>query len=297
MRARIARRADRARTQPADRVPRSGRHDRRGRAFAVRTRATGRFDGSEIPADLQRQWIQGTGPAARPHVPTETSIRNVAYALLSGADGWMFDGEDALGQISTMSLDNQRNLKLAIHRDPVFLEGRRAGGRRDERVGARLLRTAAIDHRLEAAARLHDEDLPRARAASRRPPRPARRRRRLFGVDRRCGALRRQQPPAAAQRAVLARAVPAEDPDRRGSGALERHPVGARAAPRPAGRHDQGLRARRAGRGVLPVDGDPRRARPHFVGFNTGRWDYINSVSDAMAWDARSSTRTSTPSR
>jgi malate synthase len=25
---------------------------------------------------------------------------------------------------------------------------------------------------------------------------------------------------------------------------------------------------------------------PHFVGFNTGRWDYINSVSDAMAWDA-----------
>ena len=38
--------------------------------------------------------------------------------LLSGADGWMFDGEDALGQVSTMSLDNQRNLKLAIHRDP-----------------------------------------------------------------------------------------------------------------------------------------------------------------------------------
>jgi malate synthase len=23
---------------------------------------------------------------------------------------------------------------------------------------------------------------------------------------------------------------------------------------------------------------------PHFVGFNTGRWDYINSVSDALAW-------------
>ena len=32
----------------------------------------------------------------------------------------MFDGEDALGQIATMSLDNQRNLKLAIERDPVF---------------------------------------------------------------------------------------------------------------------------------------------------------------------------------
>ena len=24
----------------------------------------------------------------------------------------------------------------------------------------------------------------------------------------------------------------------------------------------------------------------HFVGYNTGRWDYINSVADAMAWDA-----------
>ena len=81
----------------------------------------GKFVGSEIPADLQRQWIQGTGPASRPNSTLEQSIRNVAYALLSGADGWMFDGEDALGQLSTMSLDNQRNLKLAIHGDPVFL--------------------------------------------------------------------------------------------------------------------------------------------------------------------------------
>ena len=82
----------------------------------------GKFEGSPIPKDLQRQWIQGTGPAAKPNSPLESSIRNVAYALLSGADGWMFDGEDALGQVSTMSLDNQRNLKLAIHGDPVFLK-------------------------------------------------------------------------------------------------------------------------------------------------------------------------------
>lgn len=81
----------------------------------------GNFDGSEIPADLQRQWIQGTGPGAKPDAPLESSLRNVAYALLSGADGWMFDGEDALGQVHTMSLDNQRNLSLAIARDPVFL--------------------------------------------------------------------------------------------------------------------------------------------------------------------------------
>src|SRR5688572_24544651 len=93
-----------------------------------RTRVTvqdardGKFVGSPIPADLRRQWIQGTGPAAKPNATVENSIRNVAHALLSGADGWMFDGEDALGQISTMSLDNQRNLKLAIHRDPLFLK-------------------------------------------------------------------------------------------------------------------------------------------------------------------------------
>lgn len=82
----------------------------------------GKFEGSVIPKDLQRQWIQGTGPAAKPNSPLESSIRNVAYALLSGADGWMFDGEDALGQIKTMSLDNQRNLKLAIKKDPFFLK-------------------------------------------------------------------------------------------------------------------------------------------------------------------------------
>ncbi|GAB4249876.1 MAG: malate synthase A [Ekhidna sp.] len=82
----------------------------------------GNFTGSEIPKDLQKQWIQGTGPAAKPNAPLESSIRNVAYALLSGADGWMFDGEDALGQIECMSLSNQRNLKLAISNDQLFLK-------------------------------------------------------------------------------------------------------------------------------------------------------------------------------
>src|SRR6516165_6178380 len=86
-----------------------------GTNIKVEDARAGAFIGAEIPKDLQRQWIQGTGPAAKPRAPVETSIRNVAYALLSGADGWMFDGEDALGQISTMSLDNQRNLKLANH--------------------------------------------------------------------------------------------------------------------------------------------------------------------------------------
>ena len=91
-------------------------------SIRVQDARDGKFEGPEIPHDLRRQWIQGTGPAAKPNSPVESSIRNVAYALLSGADGWMFDGEDALGQISTMSLDNQRNLKLAIARDKVFMK-------------------------------------------------------------------------------------------------------------------------------------------------------------------------------
>ena len=91
-------------------------------SIKVQDARDGKFEGAEIPHDLKRQWIQGTGPAAKPNSPVEKSIRNVAYALLSGADGWMFDGEDALGQIATMSLDNQRNLKLAIARDEVFMK-------------------------------------------------------------------------------------------------------------------------------------------------------------------------------
>ena len=93
-----------------------------GSSIKVKDAREGRFEGSVIPHDLQRQWIQGTGPAAKPNASLESSIRNAAYALLSGADGWMFDGEDALGQIDSMSLDNQRNLKLAIAKDPVFLK-------------------------------------------------------------------------------------------------------------------------------------------------------------------------------
>jgi malate synthase len=119
MAARIERRAARARSN--QRIDFLDPQAIIGRTtIKVQEARAGNFLGSQIPKDLERQWIQGTGPAAKPNAPIENSIRNVAYALLSGADGWMFDGEDALGQISTMSLDNQRNLKLAIHRDPVF---------------------------------------------------------------------------------------------------------------------------------------------------------------------------------
>src|SRR5512132_4144162 len=117
---RIARRLTRERGRqriafldPQALIPRTG--------IRVQDARDGNFDGSEIPADLLRQWIQGTGPASRPRASTESGLRNIAYALLSGADGWMFDGEDALGQVDTMSLDNQRNPRLAIAKDPLFL--------------------------------------------------------------------------------------------------------------------------------------------------------------------------------
>jgi malate synthase len=121
MAARTARRRDRILNRkritflpPEDLIPRT--------SIRVQDARDGRFEGAAIPRDLQRQWIQGTGPATKPRASVKSGLRNVAYALLSGADGWMFDGEDALGQVETMALDNQRNLKLAIAQDPLFLE-------------------------------------------------------------------------------------------------------------------------------------------------------------------------------
>lgn len=93
----------------------------RGTGLTAAEARAGGFRGEPIPDDLVRQWIQGTGPAARPRASVDENLRNPAYALLSGADGWMFDGEDALGQLGTMALENQRSLRLALGRDPRFL--------------------------------------------------------------------------------------------------------------------------------------------------------------------------------
>src|SRR5262245_33584788 len=63
MKARIARRLARMRDRqriafldPRSRIPRT--------EITVQDARDGRFTGSEIPGDLRRQWIQGTGPAA-----------------------------------------------------------------------------------------------------------------------------------------------------------------------------------------------------------------------------------------
>ncbi len=133
MASRIQRRAERQQQKkritfldPESYIPRT--------QIKVQDARDGKFEGAIIPADLQRQWIQGTGPAAKPNAPVESSIRNVAYALLSGADGWMFDGEDALGQVKTMSLDNQRNLKFGNKQRSCVFESCRNSSSGNEQV-------------------------------------------------------------------------------------------------------------------------------------------------------------------
>src|SRR5204862_4053348 len=132
MAARIERRAARARNQQRIAFLDSQATIARTKIKVQDARA-GAFLGAAIPNDLQRQWIQGTGPAAKPNAPVENSIRNVAYALLSGADGWMFDGEVALCQVSTKSQDTQRNHNRATHRMQGFLKvAERVAGERDK---------------------------------------------------------------------------------------------------------------------------------------------------------------------
>ena len=163
---RIARRAQRSRDRrPIEFLSVDGVID--GTSIGVADARAGRFEGAVIPHDLKRQWIQGTGPATKPRSSTASGLRNVAYAMLSGADGWMFDGEDALGQIETMSLDNQRNLKLMIAEDPQFLSvAEQVAGEMNSWAKGFFGRETIADWREQIE--LHDQDLPRARAAPRR---------------------------------------------------------------------------------------------------------------------------------
>jgi malate synthase len=282
MAARIERRAARARNKqriafldPQATIART--------TIKVQDARAGAFVGAEVPADLRRQWIQGTGPAAKPKAPVEKSIRNVAYALLSGADGWMFDGEDALGQVSTMSLDNQRNLKLAVHRDPVFTRvAEQVAGEMNAWAQGFFGRPVVADwnRQLDFTTKIF-----RARG--------------LHLDDRHVRLAGGAGFSASVVDAVLYVANNHRRLTEAGSSlvlylpkiqtageaalwndilsALERH----------LGLPDGAVKAYVL---VEQVEAcfqlmEIRAALgAHFVGFNTGRWDYINSVADAMAW-------------
>ncbi len=257
-----------------------------GTSIAVADARAGRFEGPTIPADLQRQWIQGTGPAAKPGAPLESSIRNVAYALLSGADGWMFDGEDALGQIQTMSLDNLRNLKLAFRNDPVFLTAAEKVAAEMNSWAESFLGKTIIDDwqkQLQFTTRifrprgLHLDDrhfrdeLGRGLSAS--------------IVDTAlyiCNNYKELQNNGSSLVLYIPKIQTAEEAAFWGKllDALESHLD-----------LQQGiilayvlLEQVEATFQIMEIRAALGR---HFIGFNTGRWDYINSVADAMAWDNR----------
>lgn len=283
MKARIARRSARARDRqrltfldPQSVIPRT--------QIKVQDARDGKFTGSEIPDDLRRQWIQGTGPAARPGAPIETALRNIAYALLSGADGWMFDGEDALGQVSSMSLDNQRNLKLAIHRDPVFVKvAEQVAGEMNKWARGFFGRETITDWRkqLDFTTKIF-----RARG--------------LHLDDRHVRHANGESFSASIVDLTLYVVNNYQELRRTGSSIVLYLPK-IQTAEEAALWNDM-LSALEQDRG-LPVGAikvyvlveqieacfqlmEIRAALGlHFVGFNTGRWDYINSVSDAMAWD------------
>ena len=283
MQARIVRRAERARTgshidflPPDDVIP--------GTSITVREARGAKFEGTGIPHDLQRQWIQGTGPAAKPNAPVDRSIRNVAYALLSGADGWMFDGEDALGQITSMSLDNQRNLTLAYHQDPVFLSAA-------ENVAGEMNAWAA-----DFLGRRTIADWRRQLDFTTRIFRP----RGLHLDDRHI-----QHDDGSGFSASIADVslyiVNNQERMRSGGWSLVLYLPKIQTAGEAALWNEilkslelhLGLAAGTIKTYVLVEQIEASfqlmeiRAALHtrFVGFNTGRWDYINSVSDALAWD------------
>jgi malate synthase len=283
MDARLQRRASRAKNrqrmtflEPHAQIP--------GTGITVQDARDGRFVGSEIPPDLQRQWIQGTGPAARPHEPLEQSLRNAAYALLSGADGWMFDGEDALGQVSTMSLDNQRNLKLAIDGAPVFQKvAERVAGEMNTWAG-RFFGRAIIDDWKEQLRFTTKMFRPRGFHLDDRHVR----RRDGMGFSAaivdvvlyivnnfsRLGAM------GSSLVLYLPKIQTAEEAALWNTifDTLETH-LGL-----PLGTIKVYVLVEQVEACFQLMEIRAALGR-HFVGFNTGRWDYINSVSDAMAWD------------
>src|SRR5580704_1415688 len=281
---RVARRLERQRggqrisfLDPQSVIPRT--------SIRVQDARDGKFEGSEIPRDLKRQWIQGTGPVTKPRASTVSSLRNAAYALLSGADGWMFDGEDALGQVETISLENQRNLSMAIAGDPRFLRVAEEVAGEMNKWGQGFFGRAIVDDwrkqlgfttKIFRARGLHLDD---------------RHVREADGtgfsasiVDLVLYVVNNQQrlrESAASIVLYLPKIQTAEEAALWNDmlAGLERH----------LGLADGTIKAYvlvEQIEAVFQLMEIRAALGRHFVGFNTGRWYYIISVSDAMAWDA-----------
>jgi malate synthase len=255
-----------------------------GTTITVADARAGRFEGAVVPHDLQRQWIQGTGPATKPRASTASGLRNVAYALLSGADGWMFDGEDALGQVDTMSLDNIRNIKLAFAGDPQFHDVA-------EVVAGEMNNWGVDFHGREIIADWHEQLQVTTRIF---------RARGLHLDDRHIAHQDGHGYSASMADATLYLANNAETLRGQGRSVVLYLPKiqTASEAAHWATILDTIEDHLRLDRGTVLVYVLVEQLEAcfqlmeiraalgrHFVGFNTGRWDYINSVSDALAWD------------
>jgi malate synthase len=253
-------------------------------ALTVQQARAGQFDGSEVPHDLQRQWVQGTGPATRPRATVEEGIRNVAYALLSGADGWMFDGEDALGQVEAMSLDNQRNLAIAFSRREPFQRVAEAvaaemnawaSGFFGREIIADWKKQLDVTTRIYRPRGLHlDDRHVRSRDGG------------GFSasiVDAALYVVTNHRTLRAEDRSIvlyLPKIQTAEEAALWNDilSALELH-IGL-----PAGTVKTYVLVEQLEACYQLMEIRAALGR-RFVGFNTGRWDYINSVADALAWD------------
>ena len=196
----------------------------------------------------------------------------------------MFDGEDALGQVSTMSLDNQRNLKLAVHRDSVFLDAAKQVAVEMNTWAASFFGRPIVDDwqaqldfttKIFRARGLHldDRHLRHGDGSG-------------FSASIADATLyvvnnhERLHASGASVVLYLPKIQTAEEAALWHDilAALEQH---------------LGLDVGTVKTYVLVEQIEAcfqlmeiRAALgPRFVGFNTGRWDYINSVSDAVAWD------------
>jgi malate synthase len=196
----------------------------------------------------------------------------------------MFDGEDALGQLSTMSLDNQRSLKLAVDRDPVFLRAaEQVAGEMNQWADGFFGHPIVDDWREQLDAttmifrprglHLDDRQLRLKDAAG-------------FSasiVDLTLYIVNNHRRLRDAGRSLvlyLPKIQTAEEAALWSEilDALEAHLGLPQGSVKTYVLVEQleacfQLMEIRAALGT------------HFVGFNTGRWDYINSVADAMAWD------------
>ena len=196
----------------------------------------------------------------------------------------MFDGEDALGQTESMALDNQRNIRLAFAADPTFLRvAEQVAGEMNAWAQGFFGRPIIDDwrHQLAFTTRifrargLHLDDRHVRRAdgtgfsasivdlvlyvvANQE----------VLRAEGRSIVLYLPKIQTAGEAALWARMLDA----------LEQH-LGLGAGSIKVYVLVEQLEAAFQLMEIRAALG------AHFVGFNTGRWDYINSVADARSWD------------